>query len=387
MSLAASSEAIGAVSELLKVRLAALTGIGAVGVGRPEEASKAAAAAGGASLNLFLYRIGIDASLRNRPLDEGQAPPVWLVLYYLLTAFDGPDSDSSAAHKLLGRGMLALNAMSILQPASTIPALSSSPDALHITFDEADVEMLSKIMQGTDEKYRVSAAFQVRPVLVAATDPAPAYAPRVRTVGRPVPPPGTYEGVSVQAGLGAQVTAIEPGRFVAGQPIVLHGTGLAGYDRIMVGAKSYPAKATGDGGLAATIPAADSIAAGAYPVCVARTLPGGHTVSSNALAGHLLPVVTTVNLTGPLIAGAGGTLFGEFAVHGSQFGGAGAAIYAAMYLHGQAQLLLEPQPGATATTVTFAVSDKHALPPDPDYRVILRVNGEQALDTPLLDWT
>ncbi len=42
MSLAASSEAIGAVSELLKVQLAARTGINAVAVGRPEDASKAA---------------------------------------------------------------------------------------------------------------------------------------------------------------------------------------------------------------------------------------------------------------------------------------------------------------------------------------------------------
>jgi hypothetical protein len=74
MSLAASNEAIGAVSELLKVQLAAGTGINAVGVGRPEDASKSAAAGGGGSLNLFLYRISIDASLRNHPLDVGQKP-------------------------------------------------------------------------------------------------------------------------------------------------------------------------------------------------------------------------------------------------------------------------------------------------------------------------
>src|SRR5437667_10071111 len=136
MSLAASSEAIGAVSELLKVQLAARTGINAVAVGRPEDASKAAVVGGGGSFNLFLYRIGIDGNLRNRPLDEGQAPPVWLVLHYLLTAFDGPESDSTVAHKLLSRGMLALNTMSVLRPDATITALSSSPDPLLSSFDE-----------------------------------------------------------------------------------------------------------------------------------------------------------------------------------------------------------------------------------------------------------
>src|SRR6186713_1433716 len=102
MSLAASQEAIGAVSELLKVQLAVRTGINAVAVGRPEDASKAASSgSGGSSFNLFLYRVGIDGQLRNRALDDGQAPPVWLVLHYLLTAFDGTDSDSPLAHKLL----------------------------------------------------------------------------------------------------------------------------------------------------------------------------------------------------------------------------------------------------------------------------------------------
>src|SRR5205814_4597122 len=172
MSLAASSEAIGAVSELLKVQLAARTGITAVAVGRPEDASKAAVVGGGC-FYLFLYRIGIAGNLRNRPLDGGQAPPEWLVLHYLLTAFDGPESDSTVAHKLLSRGMLALNTMSVLRPDATITALSSSPDPLRISFDEADVEMLSKIMQGSDEKYRVSAAFQVRPVMIASTDAPP----------------------------------------------------------------------------------------------------------------------------------------------------------------------------------------------------------------------
>src|SRR4051794_2038558 len=147
MSLAASNEAIGAVSELLKVRLAAETGINSIAVGRPEDASKAAVAGGGGGFNLFLYRISIDANLRNRALDDGQAPPVWLSLFYLLTAFDGADSDSTAAHRLLSRAMVVLNAMSIMRPDPANIALASNPDPLRLTFDEADVDLLSKVMQ------------------------------------------------------------------------------------------------------------------------------------------------------------------------------------------------------------------------------------------------
>jgi Flp pilus assembly pilin Flp len=385
MSLAASSEAIGAVSELLKVQLAARTGINAVAVGRPEDASKAAAAGAGSSFNLFLYRIGIDGNLRNHPLDAGQAPPVWLVLHYLLTAFDGPESDSTVAHKLLSRGMVALNALSVIRPDASNTVLASNPDPLRLTFDEADVELLSKIMQGSDEKYRVSAAFQVRPVMLAATDAPPDYALPVRTIGKPLPPPLLYEGALVLPSLGAQVSAIEPERFSAGQKIILRGTDLAGYDQIMLGASTYAATSTEDGALATTIPLADTITAGTYPACVAR-VAAGHTLCSNAVAGHLLPRIVAVALAGPL-NNVLGKLSGSFTVNGSQLGGPDAAIYAAFYLHGKAQLLIEPQPGGSATTLTFAVSDTQALLPDPNYRVILRVNGEQALDSPVLSWT
>ena len=78
-----SSEAIGAVSDLLSARLShALANI-PVPLGRPD-----AGGAQGRALNLFLYRVGFDPHLRNEPLDRGQPPPLWLVLHYLLTAFD-----------------------------------------------------------------------------------------------------------------------------------------------------------------------------------------------------------------------------------------------------------------------------------------------------------
>jgi hypothetical protein len=42
---------------------------------------------------------------------------------------------------------------------------------LKITFDEANVDLLSKLMQGSDEKYRFSFCFQIRPVMIATDEP------------------------------------------------------------------------------------------------------------------------------------------------------------------------------------------------------------------------
>ena len=105
MPLANSREAIGQFGELLQAQLTARTSVNTVDVGRPE----VAAASGGPKLNLFLYQMDFDGHMRNLPLDQGQAPPLWMVLRFLLTAFDQDnDSDTAAAHRLLGEGILAL---------------------------------------------------------------------------------------------------------------------------------------------------------------------------------------------------------------------------------------------------------------------------------------
>ena len=67
------------------------------------------------ALNLFLYETAFDATLRNLSLRDGEPPPLWLVLKFLLTAFDRDErSDSAAAHELLGSGMSALHELNFL---------------------------------------------------------------------------------------------------------------------------------------------------------------------------------------------------------------------------------------------------------------------------------
>ena len=375
-----SSQAIGGVSELLSTRLSAAVNNVPVTVSRPD----VAAAAQGRKLNLFLYRLSIDPHLRNEPLDVGQMPPIWLVLHYLLTAFDdGNESDSTDAHRLLGQGMAALQQLNFIRPPATAVALTKNPDALKLTFDDADVELLSRVMQGTDEKYRLSAAIQVRPVMLAI-ESAPDYAPLVKTIGPPA-----NQGVVVLPNMGARLSAIDPVRFVAGTPVKLDGKDLAGYDEVLLGADSFPLVPDAEGNPTFTVPAASPVAASAYPLCIARTLPSGRKITSNAVLAELMPRVTDPAINGNVTVlppgGPAALRHGNFVVNGTQLGGANASVFATLFGDGAAHGLLEPDAGATNTRMRFTIPPAGALPPGP-YRVVVRVNGQQAADSPELTW-
>jgi hypothetical protein len=378
MALADSVEAIGATTELLQTQLQSLTKV-SVEVGRPD----VAAGTTGRKLNLFLYRIQFDGSLRNLPLDDGQAPPLWLVLHYLLTAFEDKDSDSVKAHRLLGKGLAALQALAVIRPPDTNAPLAKNPQPLKITFDEADAELLSKVMQGSDEKYRVSAAFQVRPVMVMPDVP-PAFAPAVKTVGFN-PPPG---GPLVLPTLGGRLERLEPEVFEAGALLTLSGADLEGYTDALIGGQSFPVASAPGGAKTFTLPAATTLSAGAHPIVLARDLDATHRLTSNAVLGHLLPVVTGVAL-GPLTPLPGGPpvlLRGAFTISGSRLGGPKDAVLVALYGGGKAAWMLEVAGTAAQTSLAVTVEENHALPAG-DYALIVRVNGEQAAETLMLSWT
>ncbi|HRP27177.1 MAG TPA: DUF4255 domain-containing protein [Burkholderiaceae bacterium] len=381
MALSATTEAVGAVSELLATRVSSRLNNLPVLVGRPSDAPDDLNARG---LNLFLYHVAFDGHMRNQPLDRGQQPPVWLTLHYLLTAFDAEgESETVGAHRLLGQGIVALQELNFLHAPVTAAALTGNPEPLKITFDEADADLLNKLFSGTEERYRVSVAFQVRPVMLA-TDAVPDYAPLVQTVG----PPGN-EGVMVFASMGARLTSIAPAKFVAGQTVELRGVDLGGYDRINLGGNQLlPLAALPDDRgdvvrfqLLANTP----IAAAGYAVSVTRILPSGRTMTSTPLLGELMPVVSGVALDGALTP-AGANLHGSFVVDGAQFGGPDESIFAALLFDGSARIQLEPSSDPTPTSARFTVPEALALPPG-SYRVVLRVNGQQAVQTPELVWT
>jgi hypothetical protein len=374
MSLAASKDAIGEVTDLLRTRISARAAVN-VEVGRPEAATGGQS---GPKLNLFLFQLEFDPHLKNRPLDEGQAPPLWMVLRYLLTAFDeGKESDSVSAHRLLGQGLAALQELNFIE--SPAAPLSSNPEPLKITFDAADAELLSKIMQGSDEKYRISAAFQVRPVMIMP-DTEPAYALPVQSVGPPSDP-----GPFMMPSMGPRLRSVTPERFEAGAMLSLKGDGVDGMlDLVWLGPASFPVIAAREGEVRTVIPADTVLSPGSYPVSVSRPLPNGRPFMSDALMATLVPIVTGV-VVGVLTPNAG-NLYGDVTFSGTQLGGPDDVIVAAFYSGAGVVLMLEVTGTAAQTTLTASVPLEDALPPG-DYRLILRVNGAQANLAPVVHWS
>jgi hypothetical protein len=379
MALADTKEAVGAVTQMLQTKLSAATGVN-VTIGRPEAAAKSNVE--GSKLNLFLYQLGFDPHMKNFPIDDGQPAPLWTVLHYLVTAFDtGKESDSIEAHKLLGRGLTALQGLNYIEPNPAVIAdapLVDNPEPLKVTFDNADVELLSKVMQGSDESYRVSAAFQIRPVMLA-TDELPSYAPAVLTIGPPASP-----GVAVLPSMGPRLNPFEQDKFEAGDVLALTGAELGTVSEVCFGDVCYPATFAG-GELSVTVPAATVLSAGNYGLTAVRILPSGRRFSSNAIPARLLPTLTTAS-HGPLTAIGSGALHGSLTLNGARLGGPDDSIFIALYRDGVSAVLLEATGIAAQNTLSVTVTPEQALDPG-TYYVILRVNGEQAINSPAVIWT
>lgn len=377
MALADSKQAIGAVSNLLKSQLATSTSVSTVEVGRTETA----ASTDGPKLNLFLYQVEIDGHLRNQALDHGQPTPLWLVLHYMLTAFDGAkDSDSSDAHNLLGEGMLALQELNFLHPADL--ALADNPEHLTITFDSADAELISKLMQATDEKYRISAAFQVRPIMIAATV-APSYSLPVKTVG----PPGN-EGVAVIPSLGPRLESVEPEKFIAGTELTILGADVnASITEVIIGGESFAVSEATEGAIKTSVPLTTSLSAGSHSLYLPLVLSGGMQVISNSLVVQILPEVTNASpgVPTPLTTIVAG-VHGDLTIDGRLLGGVDDSIFVAFYRNGVVDLMLEATGTVAQTSLLVTVTDEQALDAD-NYFIIVRVNGVQATDAPEVNWS
>ena len=406
MTQADSGRAIGAVTNLIGQHLLS-SGFHVV-VGR---AQAAASGNSGPKLNLFLYETRIDASLRNVALQPDAPTPLWLVLKYMLTAFDATDlSDSADAHELLGRGMAALQELSYMGldgplPASVRSALEHNPEPLKITFDESPAELISKIMQGEDESYRLSAAFEVRPVMILGAEP-PAMAPLVG-VDSSAPDPiiaGAGLGLTVLPSLGPRLARLAPETFEPGDEIALAGDELhlsgiecwvGGVRLTVVARRADRLTVLVEGeieppALEGPIEGGTAISAGEHPISVRQPVGNQRMRSSNILIGRLRPIVTTAAVAPDGTLSIAGTLLGTWTDD----------VVVALRRDGAIARVFEPAPKPPPPTAARTVvpgAGQHALtvsgltdaglPGDPQvasgaYEVVVRVNGQQARVNP-----
>lgn len=378
-----SVEAVGAVTQLLQTQLS--TAAVPVLVGRPEQA----AVGTGPKLNLFLYQVEFDGHLRNLPLDQGQPAPLWMVLSYLLTAYDeSSESDSVQAHRHLGRGLARLQDLNFLRPDPINPAFAAlvdNPEPLKITFGSADVELLSKIMQGTDERYRVSGAFEVRPILVMpGSDPS--YSLPVQSVGPPTDP-----GVLVIPSLGPVLDSlspdtIEPLQDASGDEVVLtlNGQDLGSAQEVTIGGESFPIVAAPAGSVLIEIPQAAPLSADAHPTAVVQELPNGRRITSNPLMLKILPTLASA-VPGATAPDPNGDISGLLNLTGRRLGGPDDEIFVAFYRDGQVAAMVQGQGAEPQTALAITLEPEQAIPPG-FYRIILRVNSQQALVAPEVEW-
>lgn len=396
MALAHTGGAIGAVTRALVSRLASRTGNNVV-VGRPDQSAN-----DGRHLSLFLYETLFDPFLKNHPLDEGQKPPLWLVLKYLLTAFDATgESDSENAYDDLGAGMRALQEADLLRldglPATIVQALDSNPEELHVTFDEAPAELLSKLMQGDEEGYRLSVAFQVRPVLIAPADP-PSYTLLVGIDYTQAPPALVTDPahLDVIPSLGSFITEIEPTGFEVGETVTLKGTDLHLANlSVRLGPVELPVTMQQPDRLQFVVSPAlvngDTISAGSHPVTVIQTLSSGRRRSGNMLIGNLVPTVTAVNLVLPVSSPPSppnppNLAFATIDLTGVLLGNDNDDVLFALFRDGRTVRMFDvlttppgpPPPSQTQKRLTMTSAD---AVPEGEYLTILKVNGQQAINS------
>lgn len=398
MALADTTNAIGAVTEMLQLRLQALSGSTLVTIGKPEDSDDATP-----HLNLFLYQIEFDPFLKNTPLNEGEKPPLWMVLKYLLTAYSAQDvSDTIIAHQRLGGAIKALNRNDLIDigvNTAISKALSPNPQELHVTFDESNSDLLAKLMQGTDEKYRLSICFQVRPVMIAAAEPGDYsllvgidYTQPPTTLADP------YVGIDTIPSMGAHIDGLDPVGFEVGEEVTIRGTDLHVANlSVMLGTVELPVTMQRPDQLKFTVDAArigaGGISAGSHAVTVVQTLPGtGKKRKSNAVIGNLVPTLQSVVAVPPgavtVNSGPPRTAFATIDLTGLLLGTHGDDVIAAFYRNGSVARMFDvftippgPPPPQTQRRLTMAGSD--AIPAG-DYHLVVIVNGQQAPQSPVI---
>ena len=407
MALADTGRAIGKVSQLLQEHLDNRTGI-TTHIGRPESND------GGNNLttprlNLFLYEAQFDPGMKNLSLDEGQQPPLWLVLKYLLTSFDDDDkSESAVAHENLGLGIRALRELNYVMLTSITlttgieSALIDNPEYLKITFDEANSDLISKLMQGPDDKYRFSMVFQVRPVMIAATEP-PGYDLLVGVDYTETPPDVIgEEGIHlpVMPSMGPLISSVSPPTFEIEDKLTIHGSNLnisglsvrLGEVELGVSAQSPNWLQCDVNGVLA---GGTQISPGSYPLSVAQSLPGGRKRTSNLLVGELRPKLEQADPDSvAVVVGSEPNVEGNIVMQGTLLGRPEDDIYVAFYQDGEVSRMYDGpftfSPDQTGLTLSIS-PDHLEQPQDPVepgvYLIILRVNGQQAKRSPRVDFS
>jgi hypothetical protein len=187
-------------------------------------------AAGDRRINLFLYRVqehpqlrNLDYQLKPGTADTLLAPPLSLVLSYLMTAHaaSDPETGNADAHAILGEAMRVFHQFPVVPEANLEDDLDEAREELRIVQVPLDSEEISQVWGTFDKPFRLSVMYEVSVVQLDQSPTAERLIPhRVRTVGVPdIRPPFAPP----------QLTGIAPVSGPIGTVVTAHGAHLAGW--------------------------------------------------------------------------------------------------------------------------------------------------------------
>jgi hypothetical protein len=196
--------------------------------------------------------------------------------------------------------------------------------------------------------------------------------------------------------LGPVITALSPAKFAVGASIMITGTDLhlTGLS-VMLGAAELPVMAQRPDRLTFTVSQSlaggTPLSAGSHPVAVVQALPSGRRRSSNFLVGGLVPQLdTAVVVPGSVVPSPidPALVVGDLTLTGVLLGTATDDVFVALYRAGRVvrgfDTLVYPVVPIPQTEMQLSITAETAVPPG-TYRVILRVNGQQALHSPTVE--
>jgi len=415
MPLSATGNAIGAVTRLLQFQLQnSLQGNNIhVSIGRTEPPSNSFGNLINPRLNLFLYEIHFDEHMINVTLFENQPPPIWIVLRYLLTAFDdNGESDTIKAHEYLGMGIKSLQSLNFLSMKnSSDPALIDNPEDLKITFIESSYEFLSKIMQGSDEKYRLSISFEVRPIMIAFSKPLTNsflvgidYTKDINDKSKIIGKEGINLEVIPSIFAGPSITSIFPSKIESnpGSTFTILGENFDSDTIPFMNSIEIKIRSQKANEIECSFPSIDttkddSISAGSHPIWVIKNLKNGRKRSSNITTIDLLPTLDSafiVDASKKTIKDENNKVISIYAdihlegklIMQNKNDDVIMALYQEDKIVRIIETLVPDNPDVwPKISIEFHMIDKDAVKPG-KYNILLMVNGQQAQNRPIIEF-
>ena len=128
------------------------------------------------SLGLYLYDVRESESVRvngmqSDGLSRQKYPPMYLDLYYMLTAYSMSDAKfrSSEEQRILGRVMQILHDHPSISPETMTFGASPFGETIRIEMMQINTEEKVKLWNNPNTAYRLSVFYKVSPVLLEST--------------------------------------------------------------------------------------------------------------------------------------------------------------------------------------------------------------------------